>query len=148
MKVKPTYDIECPYCGTPFRARRDSLLERRIKSCGCFQKAMGRKQGLANKVHGHTRTRNGIRWVSKTYISWRNMLSRCENPKSKDYKNYGGRGIMVCSAWHWYPYFLEDMGRRPTGRSLDRINNDGHYERTNCRWATSVQQNNNRRNVL
>lgn len=79
------------------------------------------------------------------YRMWRGMLSRCENTNVSCYPRYGGRGISVCARWHDFRNFLADMGERPEGRSIDRIDNDGNYERGNCRWATDAEQRANRR---
>jgi hypothetical protein len=78
------------------------------------------------------------------------MQQRCYNPDNKDYTNYGGRGITICPAWRTDFYnFLEDMGlKEHSSLSLDRRNNDGNYEKDNCRWASSYEQNNNKRNTL
>jgi hypothetical protein len=81
-----------------------------------------------------------------TYYSWAGMKSRCLNPKDSRYKDYGGRGIKVCKEWHDFRNFLKDMGLRPKGHTLDRIDVNGNYEPSNCRWATLEMQAANKRN--
>lgn len=92
----------------------------------------------ATVLHGMSR--------SSEYNIWRGLQQRCCNPKNPGFKYYGARGISVCQRWHdSFAAFLADMGPRPAGRSIDRINNDGNYEPENCRWATSAEQNANKR---
>lgn len=79
------------------------------------------------------------------YNIWTSMLARCENPKHEQFGDYGGRGISVCERWHHFAHFYADMGPRPTGLTLDRIDNDGHYEPGNVRWATWQEQAKSRR---
>lgn len=80
------------------------------------------------------------------YRCWQDMKQRCFNERNASFKNYGGRGITVCDRWrNDFQAFLDDMGLKPDGTSLDRINNDGDYEPSNCRWATKTQQSRNTR---
>jgi len=81
----------------------------------------------------------------RLYHVWRQMRRRCENPMDKSYKNYGGRGITVCSKWAAFVGFYDDMAPRPARSVLDRIDNDSHYSKANCRWADRVTSSGNRR---
>lgn len=89
------------------------------------------------------------RWNTSTYRSWSGMKQRCDNPKSHAYNLYGGRGITYCDKWEIFTGFLADMGERPEGKSLDRIDSNGDYTPDNCRWATQKEQTRNMsRNVV
>ena len=85
------------------------------------------------------------RWQHPLYKTWRNMISRCENPEDSAYHNYGGRGITVCERWHDIKNFIADMGERPMGMTLERADNAKGYEPSNCRWDNRETQSRNRR---
>lgn len=106
------------------------------KSCGCL-----RKEILLAR-----HTRHGMA-DTRIYDIWTQMVQRCHNSRNARYADYGGRGITVCERWRDFVNFYADMGERPAGRSLDRIDNDLGYSPENCRWATNTEQRRNRRDT-
>lgn len=113
------------------------------RSCGCLMNARRKEFAKEHTTHGLSGRKNR----PPEYSIWNGIKQRCLNTKSISYKSYGGRGIKVCDRWKKsFPNFLEDMGKRPTNKhSIDRINNNGNYEPSNCRWATIKEQTRNTR---
>lgn len=126
-------------CGGVHIASGDALRTGKVKSCGCY-----RMSGEAVKTHGQGSYSRG---VSRTYKSWQEMKSRCNNPRHISYPNYGGRGISFPPEWGKFEQFFADMGPRPLGTSLDRCDNQLGYSKDNCKWSGRIEQNSNRRNV-
>lgn len=111
-------------CGNKKIVSNGNLRSKEVRSCGCL-KRWPRK-------HGNCGT--------PAYFSWAAMIKRCNNPNCGDFPRYGGRGIKVCDRWMDFRNFLADMGERPAGLTIERINNDLGYIKNNCKWATSKEQ--------
>lgn len=132
-KKRPDRKLVCTECAKPF-VRLARWTSGKVTFCGlsCYHK-------------NRARTR---RSRMPEYKIWDSMLRRCENPKHKAYKNYGGRGILVCAKWHDFDAWLADVGRRPdSSLEFDRVDNDGNYEPSNVRWTDLTTQSRNRRNT-
>jgi len=124
-------------CGSEHIAVSYDLKSGHTKSCGCLYK----ESRYQNIIHGHARATG----FSPTYVSWYSMITRCKNKNATNYKHYGEIGVTVCERWLEFKNFLSDMGERPEGMTIDRINPHGNYEPSNCRWADWLTQQSNKR---
>lgn len=122
-------------CGNIAVAMQSRVKNGSTRSCGCLT-----KDTKPNLRHGHRK--------SRTYASWQAMLQRCRNSRNKDYPRWGGAGVKVCERWTEFENFLADMGQRPDGKTLDRIDTLGNYEPGNCQWASLSEQQRNRRGSM
>jgi len=128
-------------CGGEVIVSLGNLVHGATRSCGCLHIEM-----LVARSTTHGMTQGGK--PTPEYEAWSGLRKRCNNELSPDFPNYGGRGISVCQEWGDFSVFLTDMGARPEGASIDRIDNDLGYCKSNCRWATPAEQARNRRNSI
>lgn len=127
-------------CGNTKVITTCAVVGKRVKSCGCLHLERCRS-GLNQRRHGHTV--GGRR--SPEHSVWTDILKRTTNKNHKFYNRYGGRGIKVCERWLKFENFLSDMGKRPKGLTIDRIDNDCDYTKSNCKWSTRKEQARNRK---
>ena len=133
------WDCICE-CGATTNIVSSRIITGRTKSCGCFQIDRVRE---SNTKHGHKS--GGVE--TSEYRAWVSMKDRCSNPNNPAFKNYGERGIVVCESWvNSFNNFISDMGHKPYGMTLERINNNDGYSHGNCKWATYYEQGKNKRN--
>ena len=124
-------------CGVEKEIRQDSLKSGRTTSCGCVQRE-------AVTIHGHYSNDK----ASPTTMSWKSMLARCTDPNHANYAHYSSKGITVCDRWFDFNNFLADMGERPEGSQIDRMDNSLGYSKDNCRWVTPKINSNNKDNCV
>lgn len=130
-------------CGKEKIIQSYSLRSGDSTSCGCFAIEQIK---LANTKHSHALNKRKDGSCTKTYNAWCGIKKRCNNPCEKDDKDYRSRGIFVCELWSDFANFLEDMGEKPEGLEIDRIDNNDGYYKENCRWVTKEENGSNKRN--
>lgn len=128
-------------CETVLAVAAASLRSGNTRSCGCLK-----LDELRRRATTHGGTTRGLK--HPLYDTWSHMRRRCRDATHPDYPNYGGRGITIDPCWDDFARFAADMGERPEGKTLDRIDNAGNYELGNCRWATMAEQSRNRRKPI
>lgn len=125
-------------CGAEKSVQINSVVGGYTQSCGCLRREVARRVNTKHGLCAHP-----------AYNAWSGMKKRCENPNAAFYKHYGGRGITVCDEWQEFQVFWNDMGSSwVAGLTIDRIDVNGNYEKSNCKWSTKLEQGQNKRNSL
>lgn len=130
---RPHWKCLCE-CGNETVASSNNIVRGVTRSCGCFKIERQREGNIKHGQYG-----------TGAHTSWMSMRQRCLNPNNPAFKSYGGRGISICERWELFENFYSDMGQRPPGLEIDRIEVNGNYEPGNCRWATVLEQGRNQR---
>jgi len=132
-KIRIHYQCQC-ICGKIIYVNKDSLIRTLTKSCGCY-----RSESTTKRLKSHGRS------GTKLWKTWIGINKRCKNRNDKSYLYYGGKGVKICKDWcssnpNGFSNFLRDMGECPEGMTIDRINSEGDYCKTNCKWSTKKEQ--------
>ena len=140
MRKEAIWECSCS-CGRTAVVSGYLLRAGKTNSCGCLRAEI---RPSLTRTHGASSLTSSPE-LRRTWMCWKGILSRCNNPNTRIYQHYGGRGITICDRWNNFQVFLSDMGLKPHGYTIGRIDNNAGYHKENCRWETMSEQANNRR---